>query len=366
MPAPRRTKPSNADDPTSAVTNPAMVRLARESAGLSQGELAVAVGISQSKISKIEAGLLAPSSDDLRALADHLRYPPSFFAWTDRLYGFETHEVFHRRRQAMTAKALDRVHAEMNIKRMQLERLLRSLDVGDVTIPSFDPDEYDGDIERIAQLTRAVLRMPRGPIDSMVAAIEEAGGVVLPYDFGTQKVDAMSHWAPGAPPVFYVNTAFPADRTRWSMAHELGHIVMHKTIGPDAEDEANRFAEEFLVPADEVRHQLRRVTITELAMLKPFWKVSIAALIKRSKSLGLIAQEQERRLWVRMSALGYRKQEPIELDREEPRLYRLLVETHLQSLGYSSDELREAIADLRDYWVSPPGRDAGVHLALVH
>ena len=202
--------------------NPAIVRLLRERAGLSQKKFAERIGLTQRKVSRIELGEVALGGSELQTVARALEIPLEVFSWPDRIYGFDSHEVFHRRRQRVAARRLDAVHADMNLKRMQLDRLMQSVEFGEIAFPRFDPDEFNDDIERIAQLVRASWRMPRGPVRSVVAAIEAAGGVVLPFDFGTNLVDAMSQWVPGFVPTFYTNTAFPADRTRWSLATRSG------------------------------------------------------------------------------------------------------------------------------------------------
>ena len=225
--------------------NPDMIRLARESLGMTQAELAGLVGVTQGKISKVEAALMDLHPDELERLTDVVGRPASFFSWPDRIHAAEMHETFHRRRQQVPRKTLEMVHANMNIRRMQVERLSHSVEITGPGFPQLDPDEFASDIERIAEVIRNLWQMPRGPIPNVIEAIENAGGIVMPFDFGSQKVDAMSQWIPGLPPMFYLNTHFPADRTRWSAAHEVGHVVMHRLVGSDAEAEANRFASEF-------------------------------------------------------------------------------------------------------------------------
>src|ERR1700730_1023199 len=111
-----------------------------------------------------------------------------------------------------------------------------------------DAEDYNGDVSVIAGLLRRSWGIPNGPVENLTTAIEAAGGVVLRRSFGTSKIDAMSKWAPGEPPLFFINSEIPADRCRYTLAHEIGHIVMHQVPTPDMEGEADRFAEEFLMP----------------------------------------------------------------------------------------------------------------------
>ena len=68
------------------------------------------------------------------------------------------------------------------------------------------------------------------------------------------------------------------------------------------EGEADRFAAEFLMPEREIRSDLRPpLTIARLAALKPYWKVSMAALARRAWNVGTIDQNRYRRLFTELS-----------------------------------------------------------------
>jgi len=324
-----------------------MVRLARESRELTQADLARQLNVPQSKISKIEAGLLQPSDPELQRLARILDRPNQFFSWTDPVYGFATHEMFHRRRQKVSARTLARNHAEMNIRQMQLERLLRAATIDGDGFQRIDPDEYDGNIEEVARAVRAAWQLPPGPVKKLARVIENAGGVIVPHDFGTRQIDAVSQWLPHLPPVFFLNTQFPSDRLRLSLAHELGHLIMHRTVAPNAEEEAGRFAAEFLMPAADIRHQLRDVTLPVLARLKLYWRVSMAALARRAHELEAITDRQYRRLMMRITQLGYRKREPVDIEPETPALFHRLIELHVSELDYSWADLAQFLGENR-------------------
>lgn len=342
--------------------NPEMVVLARESQGLTQSELASLIATTQSKVSKIEAGLLEPTPRDLDAIATALDRPSSFFAWSDAVYGFGSQEMFHRKRQKATVKSLSIVHAEMNIRRMQLARLLRGVDIEANDFHRIDPDECDGDVERIAQMLRASWLVPPGPVKNVVQLIETAGAVIVPHDFRTPHVDAVSQWVPGLPPIIFANTEFPMDRLRYTLCHELGHLLMHRTVGPDAEEEADRFAAEFLMPAEQIRHSLNPLSIPILASLKLYWKVSMAALLRRASDLGTITPRQTRTLWMSMSKLKYRKSEPVEIPAERPTTFHALLAFHREELGYTFPDLRELIGDNH---VKKLCEERGQHLSVV-
>ena len=350
---------------------PRKIILARESRGLTQGELADRLGISQAKVSRIEAGMLGVTSEGLTKVADALGYRRSFFLEPDDLYGIdtsvlyhrslETSLIYHRKQQTIPVKTLSRIHAVLNIRRIHVERLLRSARVEPVkAFPRFDIDEYESP-EAVADAVRATWVLPRGPVASVTKTIEDAGGIILKVDFGTRQLDAVSQWIPHMPPLFFVNKDLPGDRLRLSLAHELGHLVMHRTVNPDIEAQAFAFAAALLMPRDSFLPTLDAVTPARLATLKPHWKVSMQAILKRATDLGAVTDRQARYIWMQLSAAGYRLREPAELDVpvEEPRLLREMIDVHSGKLRYSADDLGQLLglveSELRELYLPKAG-----------
>ena len=144
------------------------------------------------------------------------------------------------------------------------------------------------------------------------------------------------------PILFFVNPDVPADRLRHTLAHELGHMVLHTiTLKSDEEmeDEADAFAGAFLLPADEIRPQLRRFDLRQVANLKGYWKVSMAAIAVRASRLNLITPYQSKMFWIEMGKLGYRRREPNEPGREYPKLLRQMISFHFRKLGYELSQM---------------------------
>ncbi len=329
-----------ADDLTRAV-NPEMIILARESRGLTQTELARRLVVTQSNISKVEAGLIGTSEPMLGRLSEVLGYPSNFFYQTDQVYGPGMSEFFHRKRQSLPEKVLSKLHAQMSIRLMHVRRLLRSAETDPCQIPSIDIDEYGGRVGDIAGMVRAKLGLAPGPVPSVTRYLEDAGAIVVPCDFGTRLLDAIGRWVPGLPPVFFVNEWAPGDRLRFTLSHELAHIVMHSNPNPDMEVQADQFAAAFLLPEKDVKPYLEHVTLPKLATLKPYWKVSMGALLHRAGDLGKVTESQARILWMQMSKAGYRTREPVELEipQEKPSLLQELISLHLEELKYTVSEL---------------------------
>jgi Zn-dependent peptidase ImmA (M78 family) len=110
----------------------------------------------------------------------------------------------------------------------------------------------------------------------------------------------------------HVSRFAPPDRRRFTMAHELGHLVLHEDSYTDdhGEREANAFAAEFLMPAEQIRPQLRRLTLKRALALKLEWHASVAALIIRAKDVKAITPAHATRLHKQRSGMGWTRNEP--------------------------------------------------------
>jgi Zn-dependent peptidase ImmA (M78 family) len=183
-------------------------------------------------------------------------------------------------------------------------------------------------------------KLPPGPVRNLVRLIEDLGCLVVPIDFGSRKIDGCSLFI-DAVPVIFVNASISAARQRITIAHELGHLLMHRFPSEEAEEEAFLFATELLVPADEIRSMLRPISMDRLARLKLHWGISMQALLKRAEQLGLIQGSTVRYHWSQMALAGYRDQEPYDdqMQAEMPTLVAEILKTYLNELQYTEEEL---------------------------
>ncbi len=320
--------------------NREMLTLARECRGLTQTKLSQEVSMSQAEISKFETGMKIPSEEQVRKVASHLLFPPDFFYLAEAPRSFGSGCVYHRKRQSATDTKLRQLLALVNVRRIQIKQLLSAVNPkNEYSFEFIDVEEHGGKANKVAQVVRAMWKLPPGPVQSVIRVIENAGGVVLECDFGTDRVDALSQWLPGLPPVFLMNDKIPADRMRWTLIHEVGHIIMHRFPSDDMEKEADEFAAEFLMPAREIRPYLSDISLAKLASLKPYWRVAMSALLRRASDLGTITPRTKQYLWMQMGMRGYRKNEPVNIPPEEPTLLCELLDFHRENLGHGTEEL---------------------------
>jgi Zn-dependent peptidase ImmA (M78 family) len=296
--------------------------------------------VTQGRVSKIEHGLLEPTPELVGEFSRALEYPVSFFYQPGYMQTLPS--WFHRKRKHLPRTKLDRVHAEIAIRIRNIAKLLNSTDINAAkSVPQIDIDEFGGSASQIAQYVREHWAMPRGPVTNLIELIEKAGVLVVPCDFGVTEIDAVGMRLQGMPPLIFVNASAPTDRLRFTVAHELAHLIMHALPNSDMEQQADAFASEFLMPEQDILPHLRRVDLTVLGILKRIWRVSMAALLYRAKTLKVITTGRYTSLMKQMSALGFRRREPAELDLEpeSPRLLENLFAFHRQTLNMSLDEI---------------------------
>jgi Zn-dependent peptidase ImmA (M78 family) len=328
--------------------NPDMLRLARQRRGFQQTEAARKLGIDQSLLSRFENGLVEIRGDFLLRAVQVYDLPPSFFELREPVYGapVSVHPMW-RRKADVTAREMDCVIAELNFRVMHLRRFFDGAEIKNTSdLPRMDIDEYGGP-EKVAALVRAHWRVPSGPIRNLTLLVEKAGALVVHSPLGGASISGVTFAVPGMPPLIVLNSDQPADRMRFSLAHELGHMVMHRFPSPNMEQEANAFAVALLMPVADIRPYFvgRRIDLAMLASLKPEWRVSMAALLMRAHKLRFLSDNQNTYLWKQISARGYRLREPPELDfaHEQPELLSQIIQLHFDALGYTPADLAKLL-----------------------
>jgi Zn-dependent peptidase ImmA (M78 family)/transcriptional regulator with XRE-family HTH domain len=325
-----------------------MLRLARQRLGFTQKVAAARLGIVQPVLSRMENGAMTPDSAVLMKAAQVYHVPIEFFDIRDPVYGppVSVHAMT-RGKSDVTAHELDLITSELNIRLMHLARFLEGVDYNSTAdIPRLDIERY-GDPEKIASTVRAHWGIPSGPVKNLTQFAERAGVVIGFSNFGGASVSGVTFRVSGRPPLILLNRSHPADRMRFTLAHELGHLVMHRFPTESMEPEANAFASSFLMPASDIRPSFlgRKVTLELLASLKREWKVAMQALLMRASALKFVSANQSRYLWQQISSRGWRLREPAELDfePETPKVLPSIIKAHLSDLGYSMAELTKLV-----------------------
>lgn len=301
--------------------NPGMLILAREARKLSQVDLGEKVNVPQGHISRYEAGTLSPSEALLHKFADALQFPVAFFSASELSQAGGV--TFYRKKSSVSVGEVRRQNAFVTIILQHLKKVIPGT-TATFPVIAVSPSTT---AEEVARQVRLIWKLGDGPIKNVTSCIEANGGVVVESKLFTEDTDALHQFATGLPPLFCTNVNRPGDRVRFSLSHEIGHAVMHRDPIGEFEEEANHFAAEFLMPARSIKHVLKNLDLPAATVLKKEWGVSIAALLFRAKELGAITPSRAKQLWCKLSALGWRKSEPVFIPCEVPeRTNRLLMD----------------------------------------
>lgn len=347
----------------------------------------------QTRLEQAEVATL--DRDDFERLAAYLRFPPKFFT-TAPVSRVSVHDLLFRAPKSTTVSEKEYLAVFANVAGDLLEELNNR-----VTLPAVQLEALPAgtDVVTAAAKARGWLGLdPVAPIRYLTYDLESAGVPVLVRMRHTRSAghiewDSDNDDEPAGlltekhlgcsartgefreRPLVLVRGMDSWERTRWTVAHEIGHLVLHRYGGVSDEEErqASRFASEFLAPATVIADELpASVTLNNLMPLKLRWGISLGALIMHLRESGLIRAERaetlQRQLYTRINPETGRtwgKTEPGWDARkpERPRLLRKWVEAcygaasatelALQDLMFPSDLIGDFLAGQRS---APPKR----------
>lgn len=323
------------------------IHQARLAAGLTLKALGGQAGVSHATIQKYEKGLLTPSSAMLLKLARACGVRTEYF--------FRTHAVTLEQAEfrckatfGKTAQAAVKVKiAEQVEKRVELLGAFPN-----PPLPPFVPHadlceriDDPAQLETMAEQLRTTWQLGMNPIADLTDTLETQGLLVIVVDEthpGFSGMTAMARTEDGRTyPVIAVSSQWPGDRQRFTLAHEVAHLLLAGRLGAEIDEEkaCDRFAGAFLAPCVAVRQQLgqRRHDLEwrELLVLKHEFGLSMAGWLQRARQCAVITEAKHLAMWKRFSARGWRRQEPGEplvaehSSHFEQLVYRALGEQHI-------------------------------------
>jgi Zn-dependent peptidase ImmA (M78 family)/DNA-binding XRE family transcriptional regulator len=308
--------------------NPHRLRLARERRGLTKDALAAACGVSRRSVTDWEAGRV--EAPPVARIAMVLGFPPEFFALDD-VDEVASEAVSFRALSSMTQRQVHEVLANAIMLREFVRWMEERFRTPAVDVPAAEDivaAESEDEPSPVAMATaiRTYWNIGARPIKDLLSVLESRGVLVFGLADADQEVDAFSFWQGGRPYIF-VNASKSAERIRFDLAHELGHLVMHRGVVTARtrryELDANSFASALLIPTDGLLPQLvARPTLADVMTLKKYWRVSAAAMAYRLHKLGRVTDWQYRSWMIDLTQRGFRTDEPDGLPREQSSLLR--------------------------------------------
>lgn len=309
------------------------IRQARRMRHLNLRDLAEKAGdITYQAISNYELDKDTPSSAVLIRLAGALNVGVDYFFRTVTVQlgepAYRAHcELPDKQKEEIESAAVDKLE-----RYFETEALFGA----DATVGFGEPDELKSpvqsasDVEDRAVCLREHWDIGLDPLGGLVELLEDHGIRVVFVDTDP-RFYGCAYREPQ--PLIVLNRNQASDRIRFSLAHELGHLVLRfpaEGTDDDREKLAHRFAGAFLVPAEAARKELgdSRASLSayELLSLRRKYGMSVQAWICRAADLAIISRATSNRIWKSLQKSGLKTRELGEkLEREESNRHERLV-----------------------------------------
>lgn len=282
------------------------LKIARETANITQDAAAKAAGIARTTLVSIEKGQRPVRLDEIQALS--------------RFYGVSANSLL--RQEAVHVDLVPRFRSLPDTGGVGIEQAARVLsDLVRVEVelenilgihkPYNYPAEktiLPGDVrkqaEQDAQSLRNWLGIGEGPIQNLFALLELQLGVRVYARKLDAKVSGLFAYDEAVGACILINAGHRQDRRTLTGAHELGHFIATRRRPEIYQDEkyensreeryANAFASAFLMPARAVMEKFKELTIgsshltrRHIILLAHFFGVSRQATVLRLEELGL-------------------------------------------------------------------------------
>ena len=333
--------------------NPERLKEARISKGLSASNLAELLEVSRQAVTQFESGKVTPKVETLNKITAILGMEISFFLHPSSQY--QAGAIHFRKRASAKVRSQDKIKARLTWIGDIVCYLQQYLDFPQ---PDHGRSVNNGgfaaeEIEKIAMDLRMKWKLGTSPIPNMMGLLENHGFFISKMRMNEEELDACSvevFSCGEMHPLVCLSFDKTAVRSRFDLAHELGHMVMHAHISAEdlkseelhrrMESEANYFAGAFLLPRDSFLRDVYSLTsLGSYELIKSKWKTSIAAMLYRVKDLDCISGYQYTNLQRQRTAKGWRKFEPLDdvIEHERPAMLKnaiyALLENDIQSKG---------------------------------
>lgn len=301
--------------PGEAIFSGSRLVLARHFRGREAADLAESLGVKRQYIHQIETNARRPTPEMWDAIAETMAFHRTFFAL--ELPADYGPSVGHFRTfKSATKRELEQVRAQGKVFELLVRHVESAVKLPRPIVPRFEATSTE-DAERAAEHCRLAWGLPlTAPIGHLSRVLEHAGVAIGSFISSRSKISAFSWYGMNRP--FAVRNHFmPPSRNRFSLAHELGHLVMHTSAdwgcSDVLEEQADRFASAFLMPAAGFSLEYPQgawLDWQELFRLKSRWGASVQAVVRRARDLGLLPAVLYQRACRHVGASGWRKNEP--------------------------------------------------------
>lgn len=318
----------------SEILSPSRIQTARERRYLTKGELARELGVDIRTVTNYE--LMGAPSSRLSDLVYVLNFPEDFFIQSSTP-DVSVENVEFRSKRSTRAKEKK---AAVSITKLGIELVGWIEDRFSIPQPSL-PDLAGMDPKIAATVLRGAWNLGTKPLPNLVQLCESHGIRVLGLPTDIQTIDAVSFWFRHTPYVFVSRLKTP-ERTRFNLAHELGHLVLHESSNIDSESErekqADAFASEFLFPKiAQLEHTVLNPKLADIFNYKHAFGMSAMAVTYALHESGRLSDWNYRLLCKTLSQQGFRAGEPgSSMPFEQSRIFRVVLDSSIPDRSCSA------------------------------
>ncbi|MBT1171220.1 XRE family transcriptional regulator [Bifidobacterium sp. SO4] len=325
--------------------DPERIRCARETAGLSKVQLADLLQVTSRTITNYEEDG-APSSQ-VTALSNALDVMPSFFTvlpGSPIIEDLSEEQVWFRSLRKSTARQRRSAVGHGRNALLFFHWIDRHFRLPGRALPTDDGTAWSP--REAAEALRGDWGYGENPLPDMTGLAEAHGVRLFSLPSVGKEVDAFS-FVFDAIPYVAVDTSKTAERVRFDIAHELGHLLLHAgslsegAVNRDVESEAHDFAANLLMPERRVKAVIpSHAGIADIIKGKRYFKVSAMAMARRAHQLGRLSDWEYRQTCSALTARGYRSAEPDGIAAERSKVFPFVVQTN-HGKGISSRTISE-------------------------
>lgn len=325
---------------------------------ISQKELADRVGVQPPQISKYLQGQ-APSPASFEALSLALQFPHSYFLSDDEPEENSDPELW-RSLKSSTNRSRKRGRVILKWQEELYRHFSQFFDFPkftgiEIDVPNNFEDIDKDFIDQYCLSLRDAWGLGSLPIPNLTRVLECNGICISCVELCSATQDAVSMVRNGLPLILLNTMVTSSARRRFNVAHELGHLLLHRSVTKEdlensdkfeeIEEQAHYFATSLLLPEKQLVNDFWAPTLKCLEGIKGKWNVSIQAIMRRCLELNLITSSQFSYLNIGISRKGWRKAEPYDESTpvEKPRLFSQSLERLKSDYSLTPSTVKDAM-----------------------
>ena len=329
--------------------------------GFSLQNLSDALGnkVSRQALHKYEKGEVIPDSEMIGLLSKALNVQSDFFFRDTKV---ELGKLEFRKLTKLPVKEQNKIvecTRDVLSRYLELEEILGIETKFENPLKDFPTISSINDIEKAVLKVRKSWELGLDPIYNSIELLEDNHIKVVLVN-SEDSFDGMQTWLNQTIPVIVINESKlkSADRIRFTVLHELGHLLLPLGNLPEKVKEkfCNQFAAAMLIPKTAIQSELgisrKKLFIQELGELKKQYGISIQALMYRCKDLSIISESHLNQLVFIIGHNGWKVVEPVQYagleksNRFTQLLFRALAE-ELISMNKAAVLNNQSLVDFR-------------------